>query len=318
MTIVVQGLVFALVTILWLVFLMTTHEWRPIAELEWADIIFELFRCVFTVALIFLVNRFQEKSVPIKLMLAGFTLVLIGEIHDFSEEIYYQPFLVSLLFENVAYSLGIVLIAMGIFKLSDRHNRLLAKLQVEKSILHRKSTTDALTGAFNRTYFREFSSHLLQHNRTGIDSGKQQVSLAILDLDKFKAVNDTHGHDTGDEVLQCLAKLILSRLSPLETFIRLGGEEFLLLRQGDGKALVKLLNRAREDFSQLCIDCDQKLNLKCTFSAGVTVLRPGETLRDAMKRADLRLYEAKQRGRNQVISEGINFATVATEPKLAL
>ena len=318
MTIAVRGLVFALVAILWLVFLLTTYEWRPIAEVEWADIIFEAFRCVFTVALIFLVNRFQEKSLPIKLMLAGFTLVLIGEIHDFSEEIYYQPFLVSLLFENITYSLGIVLIAVGIFKLSDRHNRLLAKLRVEKSILHKKSTTDALTGAYNRTYFQEFSTHLLQHNRAGIDSGKEQVSLAILDLDKFKAVNDTHGHDIGDEVLQCLAKLIQSRLSPLETFIRLGGEEFLLLRQGDGKALVKLLNRAREDFSQLCIGCDRELDLKCTFSAGVTVMRPKETLRDAMKRADLRLYEAKQRGRNQVIAEGIHFATVVSEPKLAI
>lgn len=318
MTLLVRCLVFAVLAIAWLAFLLSTYEWRPVADIEWADIIFELFRCLFTVALIFLVNRFQEKSLPIKLMLAGFTLLLIGELHDFTEEIYYQPFLVSLLFENIAYSVGIVMIAIGIFQLSDKHNRLLTKLQVEKSILHRKSTTDALTGAYNRTYFQEFSANLLDNSRAAIDSGKEQIALAILDLDKFKAVNDTYGHDTGDEVLQCLAKLIQSRLSPLETLIRLGGEEFLLLRQGDGKALVKLLNRAREDFAQLCIGCDRQLNLKCTFSAGVTVLRPRESLRDAMKRADLRLYEAKKRGRNQVISEGIKFADVVTQQKLAV
>lgn len=317
MTLVVRSLIFGLLALLWLSYLLTTYPWRPAAELEWADIIFELFRCVFTVAMIFLVNRFQEKSAPVKLMLAGFSLVLVGELHDFSEEIYLQPFLVSLLFENITYSAGIVLLAIGIFKLGDQYNRLLARLQAEKSILHRKSTTDALTGAFNRTYFQEFSRNLLAHNRAAIDAGKEQIALAILDLDKFKLVNDTHGHDTGDEVLQCLAKLIQSRLSPQETFIRLGGEEFLLLRQGDGKALVKLLNRAREDFSQLCIGCDREFTLKCTFSAGVTVLRPGENLRDAMKRADLRLYEAKKRGRNLVIAEGINFTDVLPDQKLA-
>ena len=234
MTMVVRSLIFAVLATLWLTFLLTTYEWRPVADIEWADIIFELFRCLFTVALIFLVNRFQEKSLPIKLMLAGFTMLLIGELHDFSEEIYYQPFLVSLLFENIAYSVGIVMIAVGIFQLSDKHNRLLTKLQVEKSILHRKSTTDALTGAFNRTCFQELSANLLEKNRAAIDAGKEHIALAILDLDKFKAVNDTYGHDTGDEVLQCLAKLIQSRLSPLETLIRLGGEEFLLLRQGEG------------------------------------------------------------------------------------
>jgi len=318
LSIVLRSLIGGGLITLWLTFLLSTNDWRPMSELEWADIIFESFRCLFTVALIFLVNRFQEKTVPIKLMLAGFTLLLIGELHDFSEEIYYQPFLVSLLFENIAYSVGIVLIAVGLFKLSDNHNRLLAKLRVEKSILHKKSTTDALTGAFNRTYFQEFSASLMKENRAAIDAGTEQVSLAIIDLDKFKVVNDTYGHDTGDEVLQCVAKLIQSRLSPEETLIRLGGEEFLLLRQGDGKALVKLLNRAREEFARLCIGCDRELDLKCTFSAGVTELRPMETLRDAMKRADQRLYQAKQRGRNQVISEGINFADAAADQRLAV
>lgn len=298
-----QALLLLALATTWFVFLLADESLRPTAEIEWADTLFEGFRTTFTAALLFISCRFLDRSLPIRLLIWGFSLMLVGALHDFVEELFAMPFWVSLVFENATYSLGILAVALGIYLLTKRHNEVMEQLLLEKSELEEKSNTDALTGAYNRTFFQEYSESLLLEKQDAINAGELSYALGILDLDFFKSVNDTHGHDIGDRVLQCLSRLAMSRLTRLQHFIRLGGEEFLILHQGQESELLALLNRIRHEFHAMPIPLDSGELLHCSFSGGVTGLRSSENLHYALKRADENLYRAKHGGRNRIMTD---------------
>jgi diguanylate cyclase len=159
------------------------------------------------------------------------------------------------------------------------------------------SLTDELTGLPNRRAFlRRIEDEVARVQRYGFP-----LSLALIDLDHFKQINDKYGHAGGDEVLQIYSKNILSIFRHHDLVARYGGEEFAVLlpntdAEGALRALTKVKNRAGETRWQANGDTIPVP----TFSSGVSLYKPGETASAFIERADKALYRAKRLGRNRV------------------
>jgi len=161
------------------------------------------------------------------------------------------------------------------------------KIELEKLTI-----TDSLTGIGNRRYFH-------QHLKEKIASAKRyeyDLGIIMLDIDNFKIVNDTYGHDVGDEVLKEYSKLIFSDLRENDIFCRIGGEEFMIiLPHVNAEEAFKVANKLRERISS------SKKIVAITMSFGVTEYIRGEEMDFIFKRVDSALYEAKNSGRNRVV-----------------
>jgi len=153
---------------------------------------------------------------------------------------------------------------------------------------------DALTGIYNRYGFNE------RLNRSFFDPAVKELGLLILDLDLFKNVNDTYGHDAGDIVLKSTAETLLRLTGEAAAVCRWGGEEFtVLLRNGEDPLL--MAERIRREVAAAEIDVGSA-TLHVTVSVGVCVVgdRSGVTIAEMVKSADKCLYQSKAAGRNRV------------------
>jgi diguanylate cyclase (GGDEF)-like protein len=161
------------------------------------------------------------------------------------------------------------------------------KIELEKLTI-----TDSLTGIGNRRYFhQQLKEKIASAKRYEYDLG-----IIMLDIDYFKTVNDTYGHDVGDEVLKEYSKLILSHLRENDIFSRIGGEEFMIiLPHVNAKEAFRVANKLREK-----IELNKKI-VAITMSFGVTEYIRGEEMDFIFKRVDSALYEAKNSGRNRVV-----------------
>ncbi len=163
--------------------------------------------------------------------------------------------------------------------------------------LERLALTDPLTGLSNRRAGeRALEREVARAKRTG-----SPLSLALLDLDHFKQVNDEHGHSTGDRMLCEVGRILTSAFRASDLAVRWGGDEFLILLPDVGLAgAMVFAERARSQLAALRLPEARSI----TMSAGIVQLSPGEDPRAAIARADRHLYEAKRGGRNRV--EGSN------------
>ena len=160
------------------------------------------------------------------------------------------------------------------------------------------ATRDELTGLFNRRHMLEV---LTQHQRRLIRSGHHRFCLALLDIDHFKRINDTHGHGVGDEVLREFAATIQRALRDTDVIARWGGEEFLLLINDTSPELASIgIERARELLAAQPL-LPHMPDLKVTFSAGLTGYYDIEDLGTCIERSDRALYRAKHEGRNRTV-----------------
>ena len=173
--------------------------------------------------------------------------------------------------------------------------------------LEKLAYTDHLTGIANRAaFFRKSEEELRRSRRLNYDLG-----VMMLDLDHFKAINDTFGHDAGDQVLKLVAQSIEDCLREQDTVGRLGGEEFGVIVPGADKwGMQKLAIRIQEtlstqDFSFL------PENHPITVSIGYTKLEHSEQFNTALKRADEHLYAAKANGRNCYVTDSSYIPTLA-------
>jgi diguanylate cyclase (GGDEF)-like protein/PAS domain S-box-containing protein len=166
----------------------------------------------------------------------------------------------------------------------------------EKELV-RLATTDFLTGLFNRRHFMELAEREFPRAKRYGD----ELSLIMLDADKFKEVNDTYGHNVGDFVLKSLASIGLSMLRDVDVFGRIGGEEFaVLLPSTPLERAMHVAEKLRTAITGAVVPMEQG-ELRVTVSLGVTSLRPDTKDVDMMlKEADMALYSAKEKGRNQV------------------
>jgi diguanylate cyclase (GGDEF)-like protein len=157
---------------------------------------------------------------------------------------------------------------------------------------------DDLTGSFNRRcIMRLLDEEVSRAHRT-----KAPCSIALIDLDWFKRINDTYGHPTGDEALRTFAITVFANIRSIDRFGRFGGEEFLLvLPETPHDTAVRTLDRMRLIIADLDWSAFSA-GMRVTISAGVATLRPDETPDTFLPRADRALYEAKARGRNRIAS----------------
>ncbi|MBZ9867371.1 GGDEF domain-containing protein [Mesorhizobium sp. CA15] len=169
-------------------------------------------------------------------------------------------------------------------------------LSARSQTLEQAALTDSLTGMQNRRYFDDALREYL-HEFRRID---RPVGLMILDLDHFKQVNDTHGHDVGDEVLRAVATCLRGMTRYHDVVARLGGEEFAVVTPNmDVELLARFAERIRKAVANMSI-MSGNVRLKVTTSVGLAVWDHKESAEDFYRRADRQLYEAKKQGRNRV------------------
>jgi diguanylate cyclase (GGDEF)-like protein len=172
------------------------------------------------------------------------------------------------------------------------------ELQAANRELERLSVTDALTGLYNRRLLLETMVHEIQRSkRTG-----QPFSVLMLDIDGFKAFNDTYGHQAGDRALVMVAQVIRESVRVLDTVARYGGEEFVvILPETDLAGAADSAERIRSAVESHRLSLGE-INVGVTLSAGVAEFpTDGETVESIIASADQALYRAKEEGRNRVV-----------------
>ena len=162
--------------------------------------------------------------------------------------------------------------------------------------LERAALTDALTGISNRRYFdTALQQYLAEFSRIG-----KPLGVLVLDIDHFKSVNDTYGHDIGDEVLKAVSNCMFEFTRYHDIAARLGGEEFAIVAPAmTAMELCALADRIRKAIAKLPLEIGN-IRLRVTVSIGLASSRTGDTPVGLLKRADVALYQAKQQGRNRV------------------
>lgn len=175
----------------------------------------------------------------------------------------------------------------------------LTERKTSERALQRAAFTDALTGLWNRRHLFAHVQRLLADAEPGAPVG----TIAALDLDRFKSVNDTHGHDAGDAVLVEVGRRLTGSVRRTDVVCRFGGEEFVVFLQGaDLAAGRRIAETIRRTVAGAAVTLPDGQPLPVTASIGVAVLRADgtEALTGALQRADAALYEAKDAGRNRV------------------
>ncbi len=159
--------------------------------------------------------------------------------------------------------------------------------------------TDPLTGLYNRRYLETHLNHLIEHY---INRGKA-LSVVAVDVDFFKAINDSHGHDIGDKVLQELSVRLRANTRSVDLCCRVGGEEFIMVLPNTATDLSsRIAERLRRAIASKSFDCGLDQPVPVTISVGVATLSDtSDTLEKLLKRADQALYTAKREGRNRVV-----------------
>lgn len=170
----------------------------------------------------------------------------------------------------------------------------ISNLVREKEEIRTIADHDALTNIYNRVKFNSMFTQIIETSQRH----NEDFSIILFDIDHFKSVNDTYGHNVGDRVLVELVSLVKIGLRDKNVFARWGGEEFVILcRRTNVKQAEQLSNRLRKDVEGYSFDIVKKLT--CSF--GVSQFKVGDSKNELFQRVDEALYMAKDRGRNQVI-----------------
>ena len=150
---------------------------------------------------------------------------------------------------------------------------------------------DFLTKVYNRRYFFEEIKDFYNE--------KVPFAISMIDIDKFKKVNDTYGHDIGDRVIVTLANILKRNTKGADLVARFGGEEFCVaLRDVDKKQAIAFFAKLRKNIADQCLKIKEK-NISFTVSIGVS-FSDGSSVEELIKKADSALYRAKEEGRNRV------------------
>ncbi len=187
---------------------------------------------------------------------------------------------------------------LGIFSSSMRRSLYANGLKLREAYkrIEELAELDELTGSFNRRcIMRMLDDEIARARAAGTP-----CSIALIDLDWFKRINDVYGHPTGDEVLRTFAITMFANIRGIDRFGRYGGEEFLLVLPDTSKeAAVHILDRLRAIVADLDWSAFSP-GMQVTMSAGLATLAPNETADAFLARADRALYAAKARGRNRI------------------
>jgi len=194
-------------------------------------------------------------------------------------------------------TISVVMLSIGLF-----FRGLIRKLANARATLNQMAMTDQLTGLSNRHALFERLNEEYERQKREV----QPLSVAMIDVDHFKSVNDTYGHAMGDSVLQHIARHIQSGVRTYDVVARFGGEEFLvLLPKCDLHNTQQMAERIRRSIEDQVYAGSGEGRRVITVSIGVASLRPEENPETLIHRADTALYRAKAEGRNRVVTEGL-------------
>lgn len=180
-----------------------------------------------------------------------------------------------------------------LFQQQEEYRLLANELEVKNKILNERATNDKLTGIRNRYYFEQQIFEEMEQQ----DSSYFPISLLSFDLDKFKNVNDTYGHDVGDKVLIRVAETVQRLMRKTDIFARWGGEEFVILMSHTDLESAQI---EAEKIRQSIENIDHEGIGKVTISIGLAERKPKESFDAWFKRTDQAMYLAKESGRNRV------------------
>lgn len=184
------------------------------------------------------------------------------------------------------------------FKPKELIARVRRELKLQSIIDHLEfiSSHDIMTGIYNRRKFFELAENIF-------DKKDDNLYAIMIDIDKFKNINDTYGHPTGDKVIKLVASTISENLDKNVLFARLGGEEFAVVSYYDSyESAVKIAELLRIEVEKQEVLSDDNNIIKFTISSGIAKVSPDtSTIDELLKEADIALYEAKGSGRNKVI-----------------
>ncbi|MGR9051102.1 MAG: GGDEF domain-containing response regulator [Gammaproteobacteria bacterium] len=211
--------------------------------------------------------------------------------------------------------------ASAVVKARVRHQlklqRLTSELKKANARLTLLAMTDPLTGAHNRRHFLQIMENELARSRRY----NHPTSLLVMDIDRFKSINDNYGHDVGDRVIVRVVEISTAMLRKNDVFGRMGGEEFtILLPETPLDEATLIANRLCAQIAEGSVRTTER-TVTFTVSCGVTQVQESDSNTDQiLKRADIALYQAKTEGRNRVItydpnqlaSESLDSRTTAT------
>lgn len=181
--------------------------------------------------------------------------------------------------------------------------KILSRQVITQLELDAQAIRDPLTGLFNRRYADE----ILRSELKRMDRKKASLGLLIMDIDHFKKINDTHGHDTGDSVLRTFGKHIIDNVRYEDIACRIGGEEFMIIMPETTFETAKQRSEEiREEFHKMKFLYDNKILNDLSISIGVASYPAhGKSAVDIFRSADRVLYQAKSEGRNRVVAAEI-------------
>ncbi|MGX9416235.1 GGDEF domain-containing protein [Vibrio sp. WJH972] len=210
----------------------------------------------------------------------GLYLWILATVVDIGDEFYFQPLSLSLWGEDVLRTIGMLISTAGIA-------RAIRTVSISYNQAKNLAMFDELTQLPNRRYFAQ----VLNNHEA------EKLSILLVDIDHFKLINDTYGHQEGDNVLRAFGQSLAEMMSSNIIVSRIGGEEFAIIINNDDKnQVMTLANAVMENIKTLDIQHGNGI----TVSIGIAIKKSNEPSRDAIKRADDALYHAKQNGRNRV------------------
>ncbi len=244
-----------------------------------------------------------------KYLLTGFLLLYLSFLIDLLDEFFFQPNWLTLT-EEFTLLLGFLTSAFGVYLAITYHYE-------QISTLEKLADTDPLTGLLNR---RAIIRQLEHHTKLCQQDPSLTYSVIVADLDRFKNVNDCHGHHTGDDVLRHFAHRLAGNLRASDHVGRWGGEEFVILlphTQESGAALVA--EKIRQQ-TKIATYTANNLSINLSVSLGVAQWQPAlDGWYDLIKQADKAMYQAKHGGRDRVCtaSQAHQIQPDSTSPKPA-
>ncbi|MBE0508961.1 MAG: GGDEF domain-containing protein [Marinospirillum sp.] len=252
--------------------------------------------------MLFAVFRLQPRQLPLValVLLASYAVSVMGQVLWSPVDVHWpQESLIALVFSLAVVGISLLGAEIASLRLAlKRRNAHLADAMVK---IEELAVTDELTGLYNRRHLMR----ILRRQKGLSDRGGYQFAIGFVDLDYFKQVNDTYGHDVGDQMLVAVAQEIKRSLRDVDYVARIGGEEFVMvLSQTDYQEALRIAERLRADIEQLLVDIgEDHPTLTLTTSVGIAAYHSPEPITDLMKRADMALYTAKGCGRNCIVGE---------------
>lgn len=248
------------------------------------------FGVLITATLLFsLINMQKVKYNPdvYKYLMSGFFFLFLAMLTDTLDEIFVQPWLLGVLFEDIGQLIGFILLTYGVSKWIAQNNANTTKLK-------KLSETDELTQLSTRTHFNYQLTNLLVSPRI------ETFSILLINIDNFKLTNERYSQAAGDIVLKRLANKLIDCVRKTDTVARWGGEEFIILLNNSNDDIAKqVAEMIRENTELLCVEYNHDI-INITVSIGAVTYRNELKSSDLINDAEQCLSQAKQQGKNRV------------------